>query len=59
MTETLFTKQETSEEKAERIRRNNDRLFFINNMRQRRRLPRVFTIEEAESWYSSIQGAKQ
>ena len=59
MTETLFTKQETSEEKAERIRRNNDRLFFLNNMRQRRRLPRVFTIEEAEAWYSSIQGAKQ
>lgn len=33
---------------------NPDRLFFINNMRQRFRLPRLTCIDEAETWMISV-----
>lgn len=42
---------------ADKIRSNNDRLFFLNNQLQRYGVPRCFTLQDAEASISKVRAA--
>ncbi len=56
--DTLMTLlKENDKDQAERIRSDNDRLFFLNNSLQRYGIARCFTLKDAEAAISKIRAA--
>lgn len=51
--------KENSKGHAERIRSDNDKLFFLNNQLQRYGMPRCFSLNEAEAAISKIRAANK
>ena len=58
--DTLMTLlKENDKDQVERIRSDNDRLFFLNNQLQRYGVARCFTLQDAEAAISKIRSANK
>lgn len=51
--------KENDADQADKIRSNNDRLFFLNNQLQRYGVPRCFNLEDAEAAISKVRAANK
>lgn len=51
--------KENDKDQVERIRSDNDRLFFLNNQLQRYGVARCFTLEDAEAAIRKIRAANK